>query len=440
MSTANKIVKVPNRVEIAKSFLLSQFKDKTNINKVVEALVEEIQELDDVIVDVQTLRTLNEAKDAQLDEIGAKLKVPRDNLGNEDYRTAIKVKILRSKSAGTENDVAEVIRLLLNDPSASIQRPHPYTVELAAFLGCIGETQSGIRQLSQFIPLNTNTRIISKTNPAFCFEGNVGLGFSSYGGASGGKMSSLVYSNYGVSQKKGYTTQITESPPVVVIDPPYVLSPPVVTGGNLSGDILTSTTGDWFSSVALTYDYQWYRGSLPINGANINTYTITNDDVDSEVSCKVTATNSSGSSARFSNKVLILSSAPPTGGIDLSSLPNYIENNYPYNQTYLTLKSDGTWQSEVAGVVNTGDWLETTGVGAGDNYSCYYTIISGNPLTAPTELSVLTLNEDVIFLQNIDTEGIVGTTVEITVINDTSGIGATHQVFLGVNYFPSQIT
>jgi hypothetical protein len=428
MTTANKIVRVEDRVERAKGLLLTQFKDKTNINKVVEALVEEIQELDNAVVDLQMFRTLDDAQGVNLTEIGNQLKVPRDNLGDEDYRTAIKVKVLRSKSAGTENDVAEVIRLLLSDPSATITKPHPYTVEIAAFLGCIGDTSAGIRQLSQFIPLNSNTRIIAKKSGVFCFAGGDGLGFSSYGGASGGKIASLVYSDYGVSQRPNFTTYTAQIPPVIIANPPILVAAPEVTGSVVIGSILSTSNGAWQSELPLTYAYQWFRDGVPINGENTNTYTTTTDDQDSGISCRVSAINAAGNVSALSNTIIIFAVDPEESGILVTNIPvNIIEKpttsisdgDIPVTATAeLIFLANGTYDKRFNGVsVETGDFLATTGAGAGDNFTITYQKLNGVDLVTPTVLAEIPLTSDILYKQ------------KITVNRDFS-VGGNYRVFI----------
>ena len=444
MTTANKIVRVEDRVERAKGLLLTQFKDKTNINKVVEALVEEIQELDNAVVDLQMFRTLDNAKGVNLTEIGNQLKVPRDNLGDEDYRTAIKVKILRSKSAGTENDVAEVIRLLLSDPSATITKPHPYTVEIAAFLGCIGDTSAGIRQLSQFIPLNSNTRIVAKKSGVLCFVGGDGLGFSSYGGASGGKIASLVYSDYGVSQRPNFTTYTAQIPPVVITNPPVLVSPPEITGSVVTGSVLSTSNGVWQSDLSLTYAYQWFRDGVPINDENTTTYTTTIDDQDSGISCRVSAVNAAGNVSALSNTITISAVDPEDTGVNISLIYNSIKTilssavtdgiDFKIVTSELIFNADGTINVRKNGVITfTGDYLSTTGVGAGDNYLVSYQILNGESLLEPTQLADLPLTSTVIFKQSINSNltTSVGGNYRISISNNINDIVEEVDVFIG---------
>ena len=67
---------------------------------------------------------------------------------------------------------------------------------------------------------------------------------------------------------------------------------PAITGTALVGNVLTCGTGTWTGKEVITYAYQWYKDSLEISGETANTYTIIFADIDSIISCTVTATNS----------------------------------------------------------------------------------------------------------------------------------------------------
>lgn len=64
----------------------------------------------------------------------------------------------------------------------------------------------------------------------------------------------------------------------------------------VKGQEITVTNGTWDSLTTPQYTYQWKRDGENISGANSNSYTLSESDVDSLISCDVTATNISGSS------------------------------------------------------------------------------------------------------------------------------------------------
>lgn len=93
---------------------------------------------------------------------------------------------------------------------------------------------------------------------------------------------------------------------------PYNTVLPAVSGTTTQGSTLTTTNGTWAGDATITYARQWQRGnSSDANDpswANISietatTYVLALADVGKYIRCKVTATNSVGSTVAFSNIV-----------------------------------------------------------------------------------------------------------------------------------------
>ena len=79
---------------------------------------------------------------------------------------------------------------------------------------------------------------------------------------------------------------------------------PVISGTEVVGQTLTSTTGTWDGVPTPTYSYQWKRGATNI-GINSSTYTLVQADAGntSNITCVVTATNAGGSANATSNTI-----------------------------------------------------------------------------------------------------------------------------------------
>jgi hypothetical protein len=103
---------------------------------------------------------------------------------------------------------------------------------------------------------------------------------------------------------------------------PSNTTPPTVTGTPQAGQTLTADHGQWSGSPT-SYAYQWQRcdkngGSCAgISGANQRLYDLHSADVGNTVRVKVTATNSSGSTAATSVPTAVIARRPaapaPTG-------------------------------------------------------------------------------------------------------------------------------
>lgn len=88
---------------------------------------------------------------------------------------------------------------------------------------------------------------------------------------------------------------------------------PVVTGTNFYvGDVLITTDGTWSGSPT-SFTYQWYNVTTgdPIAGATNSTYTLLSSNAGTEINCKVTGTNATGSGDGFSNIITALSLFAP---------------------------------------------------------------------------------------------------------------------------------
>ncbi len=76
---------------------------------------------------------------------------------------------------------------------------------------------------------------------------------------------------------------------------------PALSGTTHTGDTVTCSQGTW--AQATSYAYQWYRNGVAIGGATASTRTLVTADVGKVLKCRVTATNSFGTTSKDSNTV-----------------------------------------------------------------------------------------------------------------------------------------
>ncbi len=96
--------------------LISQFQDKPNIAKLVTSYIRQIQDLEDMFSDILTETTLANAKDQQLDDIGALVGEPRAGRDDTQYRTAIRARISLNNSGGTIEDIINLAQGVIGSP------------------------------------------------------------------------------------------------------------------------------------------------------------------------------------------------------------------------------------------------------------------------------------------------------------------------------------
>jgi len=125
---------------------------------------------------------------------------------------------------------------------------------------------------------------------------------------------------------------------------------PVISGTATIGQTLSSTTGTWTSDTGVTgYLYQWYRGATLITGATNNTYVLALADVGFDITCRVAATDTDGTSAYISSNAIflfdadyqaVLNRAAPLGGF--YTAPTLAQQKLQ-NTLLMNMKTSGVW-------------------------------------------------------------------------------------------------
>lgn len=96
----------------------------------------------------------------------------------------------------------------------------------------------------------------------------------------------------------------------VVPLPPINQTVPSINGSVYQGNTLTTTNGTW-AGTSLVYTYQWRRNGVAIAGATSSTYVTQEDDIGTQVSCLVTATNTAGAVSVSGNSLVIVAAGAP---------------------------------------------------------------------------------------------------------------------------------
>jgi photosystem II stability/assembly factor-like uncharacterized protein len=112
---------INNHGDLAVGLLLEQLKDKEKLEAFLRALVGPAQELEEVAHDLDTEMRLDNAVGAQLDMIGRIVNLQRGSLSDNDYRTRLRAHIRANRSEGTPDDLLEVLRLMVEGNSLSIE-------------------------------------------------------------------------------------------------------------------------------------------------------------------------------------------------------------------------------------------------------------------------------------------------------------------------------
>lgn len=106
------------------------------------------------------------------------------------------------------------------------------------------------------------------------------------------------------------TAQADATGSLSIVQPPAVITNPVISGTGKFGSTLTCTGGSYSGYPTPTVTHQWQRNGVNIPGATADTYVVTAADENANITCKNTATSSSGSVIAISNTISVGSFAP----------------------------------------------------------------------------------------------------------------------------------
>lgn len=104
-----ELVEIPDHIEIARERMISQFKDKPNLDALLDIFMTEVQELETTYIDLLLMRGLDTAVGVQLDILGQHVGVIRLGLSDTDYRARLKLQIDINNSDGTESTIASIM-------------------------------------------------------------------------------------------------------------------------------------------------------------------------------------------------------------------------------------------------------------------------------------------------------------------------------------------
>lgn len=99
------ITKITNRNARTVASILKQFKGQPNITAKMAAYGVQFQEIEDMFIDLYVLRRLDDAEGVQLDKLGNMVKLKRGAKNDDNYRAAIRGKIVINKGNATIEDL-----------------------------------------------------------------------------------------------------------------------------------------------------------------------------------------------------------------------------------------------------------------------------------------------------------------------------------------------
>ena len=122
------IEEVLNHLEVVKSRLLSQYRDKPNLEGMIASYVQQIQELETVFMDILAIIVdFDNQEGAQLDLIGKIVGQAREGKSDPEYLKWIKLRVFINRSSGLPDELAYLLSQILpqvfslsDDPPAGL--------------------------------------------------------------------------------------------------------------------------------------------------------------------------------------------------------------------------------------------------------------------------------------------------------------------------------
>jgi hypothetical protein len=197
----------------------------------------------------------------------------------------------------------------LNDAPGFYAKMEEWLLEIEAATGCkivLGTYIQGVGNPSAETDRNYVAAIVAD-NPTFTLvdfwnEPHSRVNTTAYGFYA----DSIHQTSAGSQVQAEFITSILPHPNMAAAPRFNVAAPPVITGTQTSGSVLSCSTGTPHVA-GDSYTYQWLRNLAVIAGATSSNYTLQAADVGNRVACRVTAVKSGQPSASFT--------AAPTGVI-----------------------------------------------------------------------------------------------------------------------------
>lgn len=124
--------RVTDHVARAIASLLPDFRDGAKLQALLTAIVEEVQEIEDVVDELVRLRFLTTAIGAQLDQYGVLLNQARNGLLDDEFRAILLVRVLANRSPGTPDTITAIASaaLFASDNPVVYQQNEPASYRL----------------------------------------------------------------------------------------------------------------------------------------------------------------------------------------------------------------------------------------------------------------------------------------------------------------------
>jgi hypothetical protein len=123
---------ITDHVERAKARQVEFFKNKDNLNKLIQVIAEEVQAMENTINDFHEQRSLSTASGIQLDNLGEYLNVERGTDSDDSYRARLQTEIQALNKGGQVEALITAYRSLISANKVVVDQYFPATVIVSA--------------------------------------------------------------------------------------------------------------------------------------------------------------------------------------------------------------------------------------------------------------------------------------------------------------------
>ena len=188
-------IKIENHVQIARDSLISQYKEATNLGIILDAFIEQTQDLEDALFSLLEGRWIDQAEGKVLDDFGTIIGQERLGFDDEFYKVLLYSKIGENVSQGETVRVVDVYKIITRATRAELQENYPAGLTLLSDGEINPITASFILERLQRV-VGAGIRVdqigqFSKTNPFGFIGAPNAQGFGDVNQDSGGEFAFL---------------------------------------------------------------------------------------------------------------------------------------------------------------------------------------------------------------------------------------------------------
>jgi hypothetical protein len=122
---ADAVTPITTHATDAKARLLQQFKEKTRIEALLDAINVEIQRYENEVMDLSDVLDIDAMGGVNLDHIGNIVGQKRAGRTDADYRVAIRQKIAANVSSGTPDQLVEIFANITGSTTTDFLEDYP---------------------------------------------------------------------------------------------------------------------------------------------------------------------------------------------------------------------------------------------------------------------------------------------------------------------------